>query len=70
MGCIVINFYTRERTQIFEEVNEPVYSGMPVKEKKPRKRKLPETPESVKDMFRDSLDNERVKEKYKLTPKD
>lgn len=70
MGCIVINFYTRERTEVIEDVTEPVYSGMPVKQRTPRKRKIPEVPESVKDMFRDSLDNERIKQKHNLTSKD
>lgn len=77
MGCIVINFFTRRRSEVIDEpVNElttPVLNdNVPeqVTRKIPRKRKTPEVDESVKQFFRDSLNNERVKAKYKLTPKE
>lgn len=66
MGCIVINFYTRERTELHENTETPIET----KPKRQRKPKTPPVDESVKQFFRDSLDNERVKQKYKLTPKD
>lgn len=73
MGCIVINIFNRyHRFEITDETvteNTPVQSE-PVKLEKTRKRKVPEVSESVKNMFRDSLDNERVKQQYKLTPKE
>lgn len=79
MGCIVINLFNRyHRIEITEpSVNEIQNAELenqsvePIKPRKPRKRKFPvEVDESLKQAFRDSLDNERVKAKYKLTPKD
>jgi hypothetical protein len=66
MGCIVINFFTRERLNTGDETS----ADIPPKENNPRPRKLPETSEVLKQVFRDSLDNERVKVKYKLNPRD
>lgn len=58
MGSIVINIFTRERINTDTGETEPV---KPL----PREPKTV-TPESVKQLFRDSLDNERVKAKYNL----
>lgn len=67
MGCIVINFFTRERLNTGDETSADT---VPPKENNPRPRKLPETSELLKQVFRGSLDNERVKAKYKLNPRD
>lgn len=67
MGCIVINFFTRERLNTGDETSADT---VPPKENNPRPRKLPETSDEVKQFFRDSLDNDRVKAKYKLNTRD
>lgn len=57
MGSVVINMFTRERINTDTGETEPI---------KPVPKPKTDTPESVKQMFRDSLDNERVKAKYNL----
>lgn len=69
MGGIVINIFTRERSEVTDESTETL-EQVTVTPKIPRKRKTPEVDESVKQFFRDSLDNEQVKAKYKLTSKE
>lgn len=56
MGSVVINLFTRER--INTDTGEQPIKHVP----KPKT----DTPESVKQVFRDSLDNERIKAKYNL----
>jgi len=66
MGCIVINIFTRE---IITEP-ETDMTVEPVKVKRTRKKTVEPTPEHVKQAFKDSLDNETIKRRYKIDSSD